>query len=70
VVKQKVLSIRSQMPRLGTRKLHYLLAQNPEHRQCSIGRDALFSLLRAENLLVKKKRRYQKTTDSSHWVRR
>jgi putative transposase len=65
-VKAKVLSIRSQMPRLGTRKLHYLL----HDQQCPIGRDALFSLLRAEGLLVKKKRRYQKTTDSRHWLRK
>lgn len=54
------------MPRLGTRKLHYLL----HSQQCTIGRDALFALLRAEDLLVKKKRRYQKTTDSRYWVRR
>jgi putative transposase len=66
VVKQKVLSLRSQMPRLGTRKLHYLL----HRQQCFIGRDALFGLLRAEGLLVKKKRRFQKTTDSRHWLRK
>lgn len=66
VVKQKVLSLRCQMPRLGTRKLHYLL----HSQQCSIGRDALFGLLRAEGLLVKKKRRFPKTTDSRHWLRK
>jgi transposase InsO family protein len=66
VVKQQVLSLRRQMPRLGTRKLHYLLCD----QQCSIGRDALFDLLRAEGLLVKKKRRYHRTTDSRHWLRR
>lgn len=66
-VKEHVLSLRRSMPRLGTRKLHYLLKKNvPLH---PIGRDALFKLLREEDLLVKRKRRYQKTTDSRHWMR-
>lgn len=67
-VKEKVLSLRRSMPRLGTRKLHYLLRENfPAH---PIGRDALFRLLREEDLLVKRKRRFQKTTDSRHWMRK
>jgi transposase InsO family protein len=67
-VKEKVLSLRRSMPRLGTRKLHYLLRENlPAHQ---IGRDALFKLLREEDLLVKRKRRFQKTTDSRHWMRK
>ena len=32
--------------------------------------DRLFDLLREEGLLIKKKRRYTKTTDSKHWMRR
>jgi putative transposase len=32
----------------------------------SIGRDSLFSLLRANNLLIKRKRRCARTTDSNH----
>jgi putative transposase len=67
-VKEHVLSFRRSMPRLGTRKLHYLLKKNlPAH---PIGRDALFKLLREEDLLVKRKRRFQKTTDSRHWMRK
>lgn len=34
-----------------------------------MGRDALFTLLRGEDLLIKKKKRYQRTTDSSGWMR-
>jgi hypothetical protein len=52
------------MPRLGTRKLYYLLKEDLEKQGLSIGRDALFALLREEDLLVKRKRRYTKTTDS------
>ncbi len=68
LVKERVLSIRSELPRLGVRKLHALLRQN----SCapSPGRDRLFALLRDEDLLVKTKRRYTKTTNSKHWMRK
>lgn len=64
-VKTSVLNMRRSMPRLGTKKLHYLLKEDG----LSIGRDHLFDLLRQEDLLVKKKRRYVKTTDSTGWMR-
>jgi len=60
-----VLGLRRQMPRLGTRKLHYLLKN-----ELDIGRDKLFDLLRAEGLLVSKRRRYTVTTKSKHWMRK
>ena len=44
-VKQEVLDIRRQMPRLGTRNLHYLLKERLMQRQITIGRDQLFTLL-------------------------
>lgn len=50
-LKAEVLQIRRQMPRLGTRKLHFLLSQT-----CTIGRDKLFDLLRKEGLLVLKRK--------------
>ena len=68
VVKQQVLAIRSEMPRLGARKLHHLLKE--QHQPTSIGRDRLFSLLRNEGLLVTKRRRFTKTTNSRHWMRK
>ncbi len=58
------------MPRLGTRKLHYLLSKEFIDDGIKVGRDRLFDLLREEGLLIKKKRRYTKTTDSKHWMRR
>lgn len=68
--KDKVLSIRQQMPRLGTRKLYYLLGKDFKQESIRIGRDKLFNLLREECLLVGKKRRYTKTTDSKHWMQK
>lgn len=50
-------------PRIGTRKLQYLLQQC---HQLHIGRDKLFSLLRERRLLVPTKRAYHKTTQSHH----
>jgi transposase InsO family protein len=56
---------RYKLPRLGTRKLHYKLRE-----QLPVGRDKLFGILRAEGLLIGKKRRYTKTTNSRHWMRK
>lgn len=57
---------RGRMPRLGTRKLHYLLKENGF--RC--GRDRLFKILREKNLLIKPLRRYIQTTNSKHWMRK
>ena len=43
-------------PRIGTRKLKYLLAQ----KDIEIGRDRLFSLLRMNRLLVQNRRAYHR----------
>ena len=53
-----------------TRKLHYLLSKEFIDDGIKVGKDKLFDLLREEGLLIKKKRRYTKTTDSKHWIRR
>lgn len=49
-------------PRIGTRKLKHLLAQN----DIDIGRDRLFTLLRRNRLLVHNRRAYHRTTNSHH----
>jgi putative transposase len=68
-IKQKVLAVRHQLPRLGTRKLYKLLAEDLRREGLKIGRDGLFELLRRESLLVVRKRKYVSTTDSSGWMR-
>ena len=52
------------MPRLGGRKLLYLLQKDG----INIGRDKLFDVLRHENMLVKKRKRKVFTTQSKHWL--
>ncbi|QTH06966.1 IS3 family transposase [Vibrio fluvialis] len=53
---------RMRHPRLGTRKLKYLLAQH----NIDIGRDRLFLLLKQHRLLVFNRRAYHRTTNSHH----
>ena len=58
------------MPRLGTRKLYYLLKAQFINQGIKLGRDGLFNVLRRENMLVKPLKNYTKTTNSKHWLRK
>lgn len=69
-VKRLVLELRKEMPRIGTRKLYFLLIDKFSEAGIKIGRDALFSYLRRENLLVKPMKNYTRTTFSKHWLRK
>lgn len=57
-------------PRVGTRKLYAMLQPEIAQSGASLGRDALFDLLRRARLLVANRRAYHKTTDSHHRFRR
>lgn len=61
-----VLDERKLQPRLGGRKLFYLLEDEFIKHGIEIGRDRFFDILRVHNLLVKKRKRVAKTTDSYH----
>jgi len=61
---------RREQPRIGTRKLHFLLKRPFEEVGVKIGRDALFDILRNARMLVLPKRAYHKTTNSHHRFRR
>ena len=63
-----VESIRLQMPKIGTRKLHFMLED--ELKQLHVGRDMLFRILKANHLLIQPKRRYHITTNSHHRFRK
>lgn len=63
------LEKRRRQPRLGTRKLHYLMNAEAPASLC-VGRDRLFTILREARELVPRKRAYHKTTDSHHRFRR
>jgi len=57
-----VIAERMVQPRIGTRKLQYLLSLH----QLFIGRDRLFKLLASYRMLVSRQRAYHKTTQSHH----
>ena len=52
------------MPRIGTRKLYFILGDNL--KSINVGRDRLFSILKANNMLIKPYRTYHVTTNSHH----
>lgn len=63
-----VRDIRCLMPKIGTRKLYHLLQS--DLKEIGVGRDKLFRILKANNLLIRPKRRYHMTTDSHHRFRK
>lgn len=63
-----VFKIRNTMPRIGARKLYYLLKN--QLNQLKIGRDKFIDILRANHLLIKPKRSYHITTNSHHRFRK
>lgn len=68
LVVAKVLAVRQQMPELGTKKLYKKLYH--ELRELKVGRDKLFSIMRANHMQIKKRRQYHVTTNSHHRFRK
>lgn len=68
IIAQQVIdlvnNIRVLMPRIGTKKLYYML--KAELIKLGVGRDRLFSILRANQMLIKPRRQYHITTNSFH----
>lgn len=55
---------------MGGRKLYELLESFMLEHHIKMGRDALFDLLSANNLLVRRRKRKVHTTNSFHWLRK
>ncbi len=70
LVLKQVRLIRKNHRRMGTRKLYEVLNDFMLTHQIKMGRDALFDLLAANGLLVRRKRRYVYTTNSFHWLKK
>lgn len=69
IIIQMVREHRAKMPRLGGRKLYYLLKVDLEQLPYIPGRDKFFDLLRKNGLLVKPTKQYTVTTQSHHRFR-
>lgn len=70
LVLQEVMALRKDHRVMGGRKLYEKLHPFLLGHQIKMGRDALFDLLAANKLLVKKRRRRHITTWSGHWLRK
>lgn len=69
-VKGLVMELRRIMPRLGGRKLYFLLKPTFDAQGIKLGRDGFFDYLREHRLLVQPVKRYTKTTHSKHWMKK
>ena len=67
LVIKEVLRIRKTHKKMGCRKLMVKLEAFMFDHQIKMGRDALFELLAAHNLLIKRRKRRVHTTLSFHW---
>ena len=63
---QATRQLRTSQPRVGGKKIYRMLHQ----MGLQIGRDHLFKLLRENNLLIRPKKNYRKTTNSFHRFRK
>lgn len=64
-----VQEARQKQTKIGFRKLRIMLREELAKLGINIGRDEFLKILRKNNLLIKRKRKYAKTTDSSHGFR-
>lgn len=65
-----VADIRKELPRIGTAKLHFMLEKPFAEHRIKLGRDGLYALLDRHGLLLRKRKRKARTTDSDHPYRK
>jgi len=70
LVLNEVKRIRSRHGRMGTRKLYDKMQGFMIEHQIKMGRDALFNLLSANSMLVRRRKKRIQTTQSFHWLRK
>ena len=70
LILKQVKAVRKNHRRLGTRKLYEMLHPFMQEHCIKMGRDALFDLLSANQLLIRKRKRRIQTTNSQHWLRK
>ena len=70
IVLSIVNDLRDEIPLIGTRKLLFQLVPHLEEHGIKMGRDQLFDLLRFHGLLIRRRKRIVKTTDSNHWLKK
>jgi putative transposase len=66
LILELVHDMRQKLPKIGARKLLVMLHDDFAAHHITIGRDRFLQLLRTHDLLVKRTKRYVRTTDSNH----
>lgn len=69
IVIDMVQDCRRQLPRLGGKKVYSMIKSELDQLPVSIGRDKLFRILKKNDLLIKPKKSFTRTTNSSHRFR-
>jgi putative transposase len=67
---QQVISHRQLQPRIGGRKLFFLVSPFMKGHHMEMGRDAFFVMLGKYDLLNKRRRGKPRTTNSNHWMKK
>ena len=67
---KEIALIRASHPRIGGRKLYLMLEDFMLEHSIKMGRDGFFDLLSENGLLVRRRKRSVRTTQSSHWLRK
>lgn len=70
ILRELTLETRKPMPRLGGKKTFHEIKPGLHQMGIRIGRDKYFKWLRAENLLIRPKKRFARTTNSFHHYRK
>jgi len=70
MVVELIRQIRRELPGLGGHKMYKCMFQPLRTNNLKIGRDKMFTIMRKYHLLIERKRRSPKTTQSHHWFRR
>jgi len=68
-LKDLVQPIRHIMPRVGGKKLYFMIQPSMSEKRIKVGRDRFFQWLRQNDLLISPKKRYVNTTQSLHRFR-
>jgi putative transposase len=69
-VLELVAQVREDHPRMGGKKLYYLLKEQLVSQAIKLGHDALFDLLAANDLLIRRRKHKTITTFSQHQFRK
>lgn len=70
MILEQVKEVRKIQPAIGTRKLYFMLQPFLSAHKIKIGRDKLFNLLAAHQMLIRSRKRKIFTTQSYHWLRK